>query len=331
MANAVQYLIEWYREQPPLDARQRARQLREIWLAYPSQVRAEIRKEHGTDKPRFPELSIPAPLIDVSNVLLDAEGAGQDVTECWKALNDALPPDTVHRALQQARASYAENFHVPFATHLACSFDEIHFESLDAPSPRQMAVVGLNLPYDEMEVRWLKSRAQLHRQPVGVYIMTALKRDADRFDATRSISTTASPQARSPATVQPKPTFTPGPLYRVKNTKPPPPQRAARPKAEPDTSKEKGPALYKKLKIVMGKKAMTIPETIAALRAHNKAWVPKSNDLNAYISLVLSTHINTDFVRVKRGVYRVLLPSDVENPHLPPDTLAILEKAANDG
>jgi hypothetical protein len=68
---------------------------------------------------------------------------------------------------------------------------------------------------------------------------------------------------------------------------------------------EKGPPLHEKIKIVMGTKDMTIQEVIEALRAHDKNWVPKSQDLGAYISLVLSTHLEDHFDRVKRGVYKV--------------------------
>lgn len=68
---------------------------------------------------------------------------------------------------------------------------------------------------------------------------------------------------------------------------------------------EKGPPLHEKIKIVMGAKEMTIPEVIEALKTHDKSWVPKSQDLGAYISLVLSTHLDDHFDRVKRGVYKV--------------------------
>jgi len=68
---------------------------------------------------------------------------------------------------------------------------------------------------------------------------------------------------------------------------------------------EKGPPLHEKIKIVMGSKEMTIDDVIAALKAHDESWVPKSRDLNAYISLVLSTHLTDYFDRVKRGIYKV--------------------------
>lgn len=77
------------------------------------------------------------------------------------------------------------------------------------------------------------------------------------------------------------------------------------PKAARAATGEKGPPLHEKIKIVMGAKEMTIPEVIDALKAHDKSWVPKSQDLGAYISLVLSTHLNDHFDRVKRGVYKV--------------------------
>lgn len=68
---------------------------------------------------------------------------------------------------------------------------------------------------------------------------------------------------------------------------------------------EKGPPLHEKIKIVMGSKEMTIDDVIEALKAHDASWVPKSRDLNAYISLVLSTHLEDYFDRVKRGIYKV--------------------------
>jgi hypothetical protein len=82
------------------------------------------------------------------------------------------------------------------------------------------------------------------------------------------------------------------------------PVAAAAPKVARATG-EKGPPLHEKIKIVMGSKEMTIPEVIEALKAHDKSWVPKSQDLGAYISLVLSTHLVDHFDRVKRGVYKV--------------------------
>lgn len=70
---------------------------------------------------------------------------------------------------------------------------------------------------------------------------------------------------------------------------------------------EKGqlPPLHERLKIVIGQDSVTIAEAIERLKAHDKSWIPDSEDLKAYISLSLSTHTKDLFDRVQRGVYRV--------------------------
>lgn len=68
---------------------------------------------------------------------------------------------------------------------------------------------------------------------------------------------------------------------------------------------DKMPPLHERLRIVMGKDPVTIPDAIERLRARDPKWVPESTDLKAYISLALSTHVKDLFERVSRGVYRV--------------------------
>lgn len=65
------------------------------------------------------------------------------------------------------------------------------------------------------------------------------------------------------------------------------------------------PPLHERLKIVIGADQVTIAEAIDRLKAHDKKWLPQSDDLKAYISLVLSTHTKDLFERVSRGIYKV--------------------------
>lgn len=67
---------------------------------------------------------------------------------------------------------------------------------------------------------------------------------------------------------------------------------------------DKRPPLHERLRIVLAEDQVTIPQAIERLRARDASWVPDSTDLNAYISLALSTHKET-FERVSRGVYQV--------------------------
>jgi len=68
---------------------------------------------------------------------------------------------------------------------------------------------------------------------------------------------------------------------------------------------DKKPPLRERLRIVLGEDQVTIPLAIERLRAKDASWLPESTDLNAYISLALSTHKET-FERVSRGVYQVV-------------------------
>jgi hypothetical protein len=72
-----------------------------------------------------------------------------------------------------------------------------------------------------------------------------------------------------------------------------------------DSIEGKLPTLTVRLRTVMGGDDVGIAEAIKRLKARDKKWVPNSKDLQAYISLALSTH-KDDFVRVTRGIYRVV-------------------------
>lgn len=71
-----------------------------------------------------------------------------------------------------------------------------------------------------------------------------------------------------------------------------------------DSTEGKLPTLTERLKTVIGGDEVGISEAIKRLKARGKKWVPNSGDLQAYISVAMSTH-KEDFVRVKRGIYRV--------------------------
>jgi hypothetical protein len=77
---------------------------------------------------------------------------------------------------------------------------------------------------------------------------------------------------------------------------------AAKPRVAGD---DKKPPLHERLRIVMGADQVTIPQAIERLKARDASWLPESTDLNAYISLALSTHCKETFERVSRGVYKV--------------------------
>lgn len=80
-------------------------------------------------------------------------------------------------------------------------------------------------------------------------------------------------------------------------------ERKPRAPKVPREGDDRLPPLHERIKVVLGSKEMTIPEVIEGLKAH-KGWLPKSRDLGAYISLVLSTHMADHFDRVKRGLYK---------------------------
>lgn len=98
---------------------------------------------------------------------------------------------------------------------------------------------------------------------------------------------------------------------------------AGEPRPEPGSAARRKPPKkgkkgwnWQNIATVAGADAVTIPQVIARLR--RRRWLPKSTDIAAYVSQILS--VNTDiFERMERGRYRVI-PSVVANLPTAPKT-----------